>query len=332
MSPALRLALSTGAALLTMAAPAGAQLPELPRIGSAAFDAPPVAGAPAPLRVEGQDRPGVGPVSGVDVDFGDEAIGGSACALGADGVALAPAARSSYSFSVAHAFATAAPQTVAVTMRWGGCGEPAATDTRTLDVTPAPAASGAPPAPPATDGSLFPDLLGDVVELGDLVLTRRSAVAVAAARCRGADVVPKRGNLRRSVRTTACLLNSVRRANGMRSLRFSVRLRRAARYHNLDMNRRRYFAHQSSPGPDLGRRLRRARYVPYRLAGENLGGGTGRFIKPRNMVRSWMASPGHRENVLRPQFREIGVSIVRGWAPRGPRSGATYTADYGLRR
>lgn len=319
-------------ALFLAPAQALAQLPELPRIGSAAFEAPPVAGSPAPLRVEGQDVPGLGPVSGVDVDFGEEAIGGSACALDAAGAPVAPPARSSYSFAIAYAFATAAPQSVEVTMRWGGCGEPAATDTRTLDVTPAPAPAAPPAGQPASEPGLFPDLLDEVEELGDLVLARRGAVAVAAARCRGADVVPRSGNLRRSVRTTACLLNSVRRANGVRSLRFSVRLRRAARYHNVDMNRRRYFAHQSSPGPDLGRRLRRAGYRNYRLAGENLGGGTGRFITPRNMVRAWMASPGHRVNVIRPDWREVGVSIVRGWAPKGPRRGATYTADYGVRR
>lgn len=304
---------------------ASAQLPESPRIGSAAFEAPPVAGSPASLRVEGQDSPTLGPVTGVEVDFGPAAdvISGSACALGPDGAPLAPAPRSSYSFAVAHAYATQAPQIVRVTMRWGGCGEPTATDTRELAVTPDPPATEVAPA----DSLLFPDLLG----LDEQVLARRNVQAVAAARCRGADRIPRRGSLRRAVRTTACLLNSVRRANGVRSLRFSKRLRRAARYQNLDMRRRGYFAHSASGGPDLGLRLRRARYVPYRLAGENLGGGTGKFITPRNMVRAWMTSPGHRENVIRPDFREVGISLVRGWPPRGRRQGATYTVDYGVR-
>ena len=331
MSPP-RLALITLGALLSVAVPtASAQAPAPPQIGSAAFEAQPVAGAPAPLRVEGQDSPTAGPVTGVDVDLGEDSIGGSACALGADGKPLPSPARPAYSFAVAPVFAAPTPQTVKITMRWGGCAAPTATDTRALDVTPEPAPEGA---PLATDASLFPDLLGGVIRLGeDLVLARRSVVAVASARCRGADKVPRRGNLRRSVRTTACLLNSVRRANGARTLRFSKRLRRAARYHNLDMIRRRYFAHQSAAGgPDLGRRLRRAGYRNYRMAGENLGGGTGRFITPRNMVRAWMASPGHRENVLRRDWREFGVSIVRGWAPRGRTKGATYTTDYGVRR
>jgi len=315
---------------LGAASGASAQAPELPRIGSAAFETPPVSGVPAQLRVVGADSPSSGPVTGVDVDFGPagDAVGGSACALGADGAPLAPPARSSYSFAVAHAFATTAPQAVRVTMRWGGCGEPTAMDTRTVDVTPQPAPAASSPEP--ADPVLFPDLVG-LPGLGELALARRSAEAVAAARCRGADRVPRKGSLQRTVTSTTCLLNAVRRGYRVRLVRTSKRLRRAARAHNLDMARRRFFAHQSSPGPDLGRRLRRARYVPYRIAGENLGGGTGRFVTPRNMVRAWMASPGHRANVTRPDFREIGVSIVRGWPPRG-RRGVTYAVVYGARR
>ena len=48
------------------------------------------------------------------------------------------------------------------------------------------------------------------------------------------------------------------------------------------------------------------------------------------MVAAWMNSQGHRENVLRPQFREIGFGV----APGNPRStngfGATYTTVFGV--
>ena len=44
-----------------------------------------------------------------------------------------------------------------------------------------------------------------------------------------------------------------------------------------------------------------------------------------------MSSPGHRENILRPQFREIGIGIALGAAGAGA-DGATYTADFGARR
>jgi uncharacterized protein YkwD len=46
-----------------------------------------------------------------------------------------------------------------------------------------------------------------------------------------------------------------------------------------------------------------------------------------------MRSPGHKSNILRRQFREIGIGIAIG-APvdMGGLDGATYTADFGVRR
>ncbi len=165
-----------------------------------------------------------------------------------------------------------------------------------------------------------------------LLLQRRTVHALASGRrCRNADSRPTRRNLRRNVRATVCLINRVRRAHGVRSLRTCPMLRRAARAHNLAMHRRGFFAHQSSGGPSLAARLRRARYRRYRLAGENLGGGTGRLVTPRNIVEAWLASPGHRANMLDARYREIGVSVMRGWPPQG-RRGATYTVVFGSRR
>ena len=47
-----------------------------------------------------------------------------------------------------------------------------------------------------------------------------------------------------------------------------------------------------------------------------------------------MESPGHRANILRAEFREIGIGIAHGVPPTllpGER-GATYTTDFGSRR
>jgi uncharacterized protein YkwD len=46
-----------------------------------------------------------------------------------------------------------------------------------------------------------------------------------------------------------------------------------------------------------------------------------------------MRSPGHKANILRRQFREIGIGIALG-APEDVdgQPGATYTADFGVRR
>jgi uncharacterized protein YkwD len=63
--------------------------------------------------------------------------------------------------------------------------------------------------------------------------------------------------------------------------------------------------------------------------GENLGWGSGSLATPRAMVRSWMNSPGHRANILRPTFTEVGIAVVTR-TPRGI-GGATYATEFGRR-
>jgi len=67
---------------------------------------------------------------------------------------------------------------------------------------------------------------------------------------------------------------------------------------------------------------------------ENIAWGTEHLATPKGIVRGWMNSPGHRANILRGTFREIGIGIVVGAPTRlGPgERGATYTTDFGVRR
>jgi hypothetical protein len=44
-----------------------------------------------------------------------------------------------------------------------------------------------------------------------------------------------------------------------------------------------------------------------------------------------MASPGHKRNILAPDFGEIGIGIATGSPePRSRMSAATYTTDFGI--
>jgi uncharacterized protein YkwD len=67
------------------------------------------------------------------------------------------------------------------------------------------------------------------------------------------------------------------------------------------------------------------------FVGENLVWGAGPFSTPIDRVRALMHSPPHRQNMLRTQFREVGVWV----AQRAPvhaayRSGATYVLNFGV--
>ena len=107
-------------------------------------------------------------------------------------------------------------------------------------------------------------------------------------------------------RSVLAEINRARGAHGLARLQIGERLQRAARFHSLDMLRREYFAH----GP-FARRL-----LGFRAAGpafgENLAWGTGATASARSIVASWLASPGHRANLLRPGFRRVGVAAPTG--------------------
>jgi uncharacterized protein YkwD len=70
---------------------------------------------------------------------------------------------------------------------------------------------------------------------------------------------------------------------------------------------RSYFSHVSPEGEDLSNRMREAR-VGYLAAGENLALAPTLFSAHSGL----MQSPGHRANILRPQFGRLGIGILDG--------------------
>lgn len=132
-------------------------------------------------------------------------------------------------------------------------------------------------------------------------------------------------------------LNRVRAAHGLPQLRTSAPLRRAADVHATSMAVRGYFSHTSANGTTFDRRIARfysAAGRSYWTVGENLLWSSP-AITPREAVRMWMESPGHRRNILGPRYREIGISAVRASAAPGVFGGREVTilvTDFGTRR
>ena len=130
-----------------------------------------------------------------------------------------------------------------------------------------------------------------------------------------------------------CLHNQIRAENGLPALRENKQLRKAALGHSRDMVKDSYFEHTTPEGVTMVDRILRARYVREDQGwalGENLAWGTGSYGTPRGAVEAWMDSPGHRANILKRSFRDLGVGVVLG-VPVG-RGGATYTVDFGVKR
>lgn len=101
------------------------------------------------------------------------------------------------------------------------------------------------------------------------------------------------------------LVNEERRARGLVELVIDERLVEVARAHSREMFELGYFSHQS---PNTGSPFDRMTNagIEYQRAGENLAYAQSVAVAHRGL----MDSPGHRENILRPEFTRIGVGVI----------------------
>ena len=132
-----------------------------------------------------------------------------------------------------------------------------------------------------------------------------------------------------------CLINDERTSRGLRPVVSNADLRQAAISHSDEMIRQSYFEHTSPAGLTFMDRIEATGYMRGARSwtvGENLVWGAGPLSSPRALVTAWMNSPPHRENLLRPAFREIGVAALGGTpVSRTDLSGVTVSSEYGYR-
>jgi uncharacterized protein YkwD len=222
------------------------------------------------------------------------------------GAAEGPAAEAP---ALAHSTATPAPDVVAATV--GRLG-PATT-----------ASAGRPPVQLSDGGRL------DVRPRDDA--PPREGVGAAAA-CPAPGLAPVAESLPAVLDATLCLVNAERVDRGLPRLTANVRLATAARRYAADLVAGGYFSHTGRDGSSIADRLERAGYLQADRAwvvGENLAWGTGPLATPEAIVRAWMNSPGHRENILHRRYREIGMGVVLGNPAGAEGVGATYASAFG---
>jgi len=111
-----------------------------------------------------------------------------------------------------------------------------------------------------------------------------------------------------SVEEVIRLTNEKRVAAGLAPLELNGDLTAAAKAKGADMIARDYWAHVAPDGTEPWKFFKDVGYK-YRYAGENLARD---FSDASSAVSAWIASPSHKENLMSPKYKEIGVAVVEG--------------------
>jgi uncharacterized protein YkwD len=160
--------------------------------------------------------------------------------------------------------------------------------------------------------------------------------AHAGDSCPGADLQPTQENIETIRAATLCLVDQERADHGEAALQFNANLQQSAQAHTESMAFGDYFEHDGPGGDTPLSRMIASGYIPssnvgYEI-GENIGWGTLDLGTPHAIVAAWMASPGHRANILDARFQDtaIGVSPHVPSSLSGGQSGGIYTQDFGV--
>lgn len=103
------------------------------------------------------------------------------------------------------------------------------------------------------------------------------------------------------------LVNMERCARGISPLALHPRLTKAAQRHSNDMAARNFVSHTGSDGTSPGLRMSQAGYN-WQAWAENIAAGNSTAAATFNQ---WMASSGHRANLLSATYREMGLAFAR---------------------
>ena len=100
------------------------------------------------------------------------------------------------------------------------------------------------------------------------------------------------------VQKVIALTNTERAKHGLRALQWNEQLFKAAQGHSQNMAHGDFFEH----GDPAKRAIDQGYPSPY--VGENIAAGRN---TPEGVMEQWLNSPGHRANILSPDYTEIGV-------------------------
>ena len=164
-----------------------------------------------------------------------------------------------------------------------------------------------------------------------VVIASLSVVSVATARararartrgCADASTTIAHASRAQLQRAVVCLINQQRHRRRLPGLRENSRLNRSAQGWTNVMVTHRDFSH----GADFSSRISAVGF-DWSNAGENIATG---YATPVAVVKAWMASKGHCQNILNPQYREVGTGVSNESIAGYSTLAGTWTQDFAL--
>ena len=152
------------------------------------------------------------------------------------------------------------------------------------------------------------------------------AIAVLAGAIMALNVIPvaAAGSERNEINLRVLELTNAERQNaGLAPLALNPQLSDAALKYSEVLASGSCFEHSCGAVPDFADRLGQVGYTGWAAIAENIAAG---YPTPDAVVAGWMASEGHRANILSPNYREIGIGMVTGGS-----FGTYWTQEFGSR-
>ena len=128
--------------------------------------------------------------------------------------------------------------------------------------------------------------------------------------CANADLPSRQvseSELRQAVR---CMINEQRAIRGLDALASNASLQKASKRHTKAMIAEGCLAHRCGDEPNLEDRLRRAGYFKGARSWQ-YAESTGCGLSAQAMVSNWMKTKYHRINILREEFKDVGVGVTQ---------------------
>lgn len=137
--------------------------------------------------------------------------------------------------------------------------------------------------------------------------TRHSSVSLSGTLKKFEDKLSGEEILTRS--GILSIVNTERISRNLSTMSLNQSLNESATIKAKDILANQYFAHTAPNGTTVDDLVEDTGYQ-YLKVGENLA--LGEFVSDSDVMKAWMASPGHKANILDAQFDELGVGIQKG--------------------